>query len=75
MILGIFFFHVFICHPEIFFGQGFDHSVYQLEKLGWTSLVVQRLRICLPMHETWVGSLVQEDSTCLGATKPVSHGY
>ena len=28
-----------------------------------TSLVVQWLRICLPMQRTWVRSLVQEDLT------------
>ena len=33
-------------------------------------LVVQWLRICLPMQGTSVQSLVREDSTCLGATKP-----
>ena len=27
-------------------------------------------RNCLPMQGTWVGSLVQEDYTCPGATKP-----
>ena len=35
----------------------------------WTSLVIQWLRIRLPMQRTWVWSLVQEDSTCCGATK------
>ena len=34
-----------------------------------TSLVVRWLGIRLPMHGTWVQSLVQEDFTCLGATK------
>ena len=29
-----------------------------------TSLVVQWLRICLPMHKTQVPSLIWEDSTC-----------
>ena len=29
------------------------------------SLVLQWLRICLPMQRTWVQSLVQEDPTCL----------
>ena len=38
-----------------------------------TSLVVQWLRIDLPMQETWVRSLVREDPTCLGATKPMNH--
>ena len=39
------------------------------------SLVVQWLRICLPMRGTWVRALVQEDPTCRGATKPVRHNY
>ena len=39
------------------------------------SLVVQRLRICLPMQGTRVRALVQEDPTCRGATKPVRHNY
>ena len=30
---------------------------------------------CLPMKGTQVWSLVQEDSTCFEATKPVSHDY
>ena len=38
-----------------------------------TSLVVQWLRIRLPMQRTRVRSLVQEDPTCHGATKPVRH--
>ena len=37
------------------------------------SLVVQWLRICLPIQGTWVWFLVQEDSTCCRAAKPVSH--
>ena len=39
------------------------------------SLVVQWLRICLPMQGTQVRSLVWEDPTCRGATKPVRHNY
>ena len=39
------------------------------------SLVVQWLRIRLPMQGTQVRALVQEDPTCHGATKPVSHNY
>ena len=38
-----------------------------------TSLVVQWLRICLPMQGTWVQSLVREDPTCRGATRSVCH--
>ena len=32
-------------------------------------------KVCLPMQETWVRSLVQEDLTCCRATKPVDHNY
>ena len=39
------------------------------------SLVAQWLRIRLPMQETRVQALVQEDPTCRGATKPVGHNY
>ena len=45
------------------------------QKNGGTSLVVQWLRIRLPMQGTQVLSLIQEDSTCLEATKPVRHSY
>ena len=37
------------------------------------SLVSQGLRIHLPMQRTRVQSLVREDPTCRGATKPVRH--
>ena len=40
-----------------------------------TSLVVQWLRIRLPVQGTWVRALVQEDPMCRGATKPVRHNY
>ena len=36
--------------------------------------MVQQSRIHLPVQETWVQSLVQEDPTCHGATKPVRPG-
>ena len=39
------------------------------------SLVVQWLRIRLPMQETRVRALVWKDPTCRGATKPVHHNY
>ena len=39
------------------------------------SLVVQRLRIRLPMQGTRVRALVWEDPTGRGATGPVSHNY
>ena len=40
-----------------------------------TSLVVQWIRICLPVHGTQVKCLVWENSTCLRATKPMCHNY
>ena len=41
-----------------------------------TFLVVQWLRICLPMQGTWVESLVQElRYHMLGATKPMHPNY
>ena len=40
-----------------------------------TSLVAQRLRIHLPTQGTRVPSLVWEDPTCRGATKPMCHNY
>ena len=40
-----------------------------------TSLVVQWLRILLPMQGTRVRALVWEDPTCCGATKPIRHSY
>ena len=40
-----------------------------------TSLVVQWLRIRLPMQGTQVRALVRKDPTCCGATKPGRHNY
>ena len=37
--------------------------------------MVQGLGVLLSMQGTWVRSLVQEDSTCHGATKSVCHNY
>ena len=39
------------------------------------SLVVQWLRIRLPMQGTQVRALVWEGPTCRGATRPVSRNY
>ena len=33
------------------------------------------MRICLPVQETWVPSLIREDPTYHGATKPVYRNY
>ena len=48
-------------------------SGVQIKPAHRTSLVVQWLRIHLPMQGTWVQSLVQEDSLCHGTAKPVNH--
>ena len=37
----------------------------------WACLVVQWLRICLPMQGTWVWFLLWENPTCHRATKPM----
>ena len=46
----------------------------KIDMLG-TSLVVQWLTVHLLMQGTWVQFLVQEDSTCHRANKPMSHNY
>ena len=46
-----------------------------LVKTVRTSLVDQSLKICLSVQGTQVQSLVWEDPTHLGATKPVFHNY
>ena len=38
-------------------------------------LVVQWLRIHLPMQRTWVPSLVRKDFMCCGVTKLMGHNY
>ena len=43
------------------------------KKVMRASLVVQWLRIRLPMQGTWVRSLAWEDPTCHEATKPMCH--
>ena len=45
------------------------------EKMAGTSLVVQRIRIHLWMQGTRVQSLVREDFTCHGATRPLHRNY
>ena len=52
-----------------------QHLYGESKKVIYTSLVLQRLRIHLPVQGAWTPSLVQEDSTLLRATKPVYHNY
>ena len=53
----------YLCHGMILFSKVVSK---------WTSLVVQWMRICLPLQGTRVWFLVWEDPTCRGATEPVS---
>ena len=56
--------------------KSFRGIVYHHQKeWGRASLVVQWLRVCLPMQGTRVRALVWEDPTCRGAIRPVSHNY
>ena len=50
-------------------------ETYNVRDEEEASLVVQWLRIRLPMQGTRVWALVREDPTCRGATKPVRHNY
>ena len=52
-----------------------QHLYGESKKVICTSLVLQRLRIHLPVQGAWTPSLVQEESTLLRATKPVYHNY
>ena len=54
-------------------GMGFPGGAVVKNPPARASLVVQWLRICLPMQGTRVRALVWEDPTCHGATRPVSH--
>ena len=65
----IFFVKLRICNYVIY------SFICLFKKSVGTSLVVQWLRIRLPMQATRVRALVREDPTCCGATKPVSHNY
>ena len=71
----------------LFLGQILG-SLGRLPVRGWTSpkveryktgsgvsLVVQWLKIRLPMQGTQLWALVREDPTCHGATKPMRHNY
>ena len=71
--------------PKIYFPCTFSEVVtsrwkskkrkIKFKKWLRTYLVVQWLRIHLPMQGTQVRALVWEDPTCRRATKPVCHNY
>ena len=48
------------------------HCMFQITHQE-VSLAAQWSRVRLPMQETWVRSLIQEDPTCHGATELVCH--
>ena len=56
-------------------GEGWSGSLGLEGANYWASLVVQWLRVCLPVQGTRVRALVWEDPTCRRATRPVSHNY
>ena len=54
---------------------GIKSGEREVKKKMGASLVVQWLRIHLPMQGTRARALVWEDPTSRGATKPVHHNY
>ena len=65
-------FQQFVVHL-LYFSQLSRWEMVSQFNFFWTSLVVEWIKICLPMQGTQVWSLVWEDLTCHGATKPESH--
>ncbi len=61
-----------ICHPKICLSGKRIIGLLGKKKRG-ASLAAQWLRVHLPMQETRVRALVQEDPTCRGKIKPVCH--
>ena len=61
----------FCCHLS----RHLDCSFSCIKTLFQASVMDQRWRTHLLMQETWVRSLAWEDSTCLGATKPLWPNY
>ena len=60
-----------LCSPKSMFEGPQNVTIYGnwvFKEANRTSLFVQWLRVRLPMQGTQVQSLVQEDSTCFGAT-------
>ena len=70
------FLQAFIISPS--FCQCLPVSMYTMmsskNNIG-ASLAAQWLRIHLPLQDTQVQALVQEDPTCRGTTNPVRHNY
>ena len=66
---------IWIKHSRTMWNTKFKHFLVSVRSSWVNSPMVQWLGIRLPMHGTWVRSLVWEDSTCHGATKPTHHNY
>ena len=47
-----------------------DYAYQVTVDVFWDFLMVQWLRICLSRQSSWVRSVVWEDPTCHGVTKP-----
>ena len=62
-------------YDSTFLLENTDNNNWCIKTSVRTSLLVQWLRICLPMQGTQVQALVWEDSACRGATKPMHHNY
>ena len=58
------------CTDTCYYSSSQTHRVYNTQNINFgASLLVQWIRIHLPMQETWDQSLVKEDPTCCMATK------
>ena len=66
---------VCLCMLAVSWEKSFNSGNNSMKDLKGTSLVIQWLRIHLPMQGTQVRSLVWEDPTCHKATKRVYHNY
>ena len=53
----------------------YNQQRMSIKNIETASLVVQGYRIHLPVWDTWVGSMIQEDPTGLRATKSVCHNW
>ena len=62
-------------YPVINYNKKEYEKEYIYKYMNRASLVVQWIRIRLPMQGTWVRALVREDPTCCRAAKPVHHNY
>ena len=60
-------------HFDFHRGQTYSSRKQLFKDTHRTPLVVQWLRIHLPMQGTWIWSLIQKYSTCCRAAKPMHH--